>query len=57
MRLCCAVMNLPITTPSIISNRHNYSTVETTKYVDTFPRGNTDPLAAGFKFGYWYVKL
>lgn len=46
-------MNLPITTPSIIRNHHDYGSVETTKYVDAFKRQNTDPLAAGFKFGYW----
>ncbi len=46
-------MNLSVTTPSIISKKHNYGTVETTKYVDTYPRLHKDPLAAGFKFGYW----
>lgn len=46
-------MNLPVSTESIMRGRHNYGTVETTKYLDSFPRPHKDPLAAGFKFGYW----
>ena len=46
-------MNLPVSTPSILHKKHDYGTVEGTKYLDAFPRTATDPLAAGFKFGYW----
>jgi hypothetical protein len=46
-------MNFPVTTKSLMRNQHGYSTVETVKYLDAFPRQKTDPMSAGFKFGYW----
>jgi hypothetical protein len=49
-------MNLGTTTKSILRNQHAYSNVETCKYFDAFPRPATDPLAAGFKFGWVRVK-
>ena len=46
-------MNHATTTPSILRNQHAYGNVETVKYHDAFPRPKDDPMAVGFKFGYW----
>ena len=33
--------------------QHAYGNVEVVKYHDAFPRPKDDPMAVGFKFGYW----
>lgn len=37
----------------MLRNQHAYGNVETVKYHDAFPRPKDDPMAVGFKFGYW----
>ena len=49
-------MNLPYSTPSIIRRRNDFGVVETSKFLNTFPRSATDTLSPGFSMNYWGTK-